>query len=212
MSFDNHIRSVRRVVDLLGLESVVAVGHDSGGLIVRHALADDDRLRALVLIDTEQSTGVSLKFRTFVAGRRIPGFGHALAWLAGRPRLRRNGLVFGDAFVDRSHLDGEFAEFFLEPLHGSPDHRRAASRILRSFGYRYLRGLDELHGRIRVPVHLIWGEADRFFPVARAADMVGSFPDARLTVIEGAGLFAHEERPAEVAAALLTTVTGSESA
>ena len=42
--------------------------------------------------------------------------------------------------------------------------------------------------------------------------MVGSFPDARLTVIEGAGLFAHEERPAEVAAALLTTVTGSESA
>jgi pimeloyl-ACP methyl ester carboxylesterase len=39
--------------------------------------------------------------------------------------------------------------------------------------------------------------------------MVGSFPDARLRIIEGAGLFAHEERPAEVAAALRPVLTGA---
>lgn len=33
--------------------------------------------------------------------------------------------------------------------------------------------------------------------------MVGTFPDADLAVIAGAGLFSHEERAAEVAAALL---------
>ncbi len=39
--------------------------------------------------------------------------------------------------------------------------------------------------------------------------LVGSaFPNAHLDVIEGAGLFAHEERPAEVAAALLPVLTG----
>ena len=39
--------------------------------------------------------------------------------------------------------------------------------------------------------------------------MVGTFPDARLEVIEGAGLFAHEERPAAVAEALLPVLTGT---
>jgi hypothetical protein len=36
--------------------------------------------------------------------------------------------------------------------------------------------------------------------------MVGTFPDARLHVVAGAGLFSHEERPAAVAAALLGVV------
>ena len=44
------------------------------------------------------------------------------------------------------------------------------------------------------------------FPVERARDMVATFPDAQLQIVEGAGLFAHEERPAEVAAALLDVI------
>jgi pimeloyl-ACP methyl ester carboxylesterase len=36
--------------------------------------------------------------------------------------------------------------------------------------------------------------------------MVDTFADARLDVVPGAGLFSHEERPAEVAAALLALV------
>jgi pimeloyl-ACP methyl ester carboxylesterase len=39
--------------------------------------------------------------------------------------------------------------------------------------------------------------------------MVGTFPAAQLDVIPDAGLFSHEERPAEVAAALLPTLLGA---
>ncbi len=39
--------------------------------------------------------------------------------------------------------------------------------------------------------------------------MVADFPDAQIEVIEGAGLFSHEERPADVARALLPTLTGA---
>lgn len=207
LTIENHIRSVQRVIDLLDLRSVAVVGHDSGGMIARHAVAGDARLRALGLIDTEQSTGLSWKFKSFIAGRRIPGFGAALGWLAGRPRLRRNRMVLGDAFADRSLLDGEFDEFFLQPLHRSREHRDAAIKLLRSFDYQHVRDLGALHRRIDVPVQLVWGEDDRFFPVEWANEMVGSFPDARLHVIKGAGLFAHEERPAEVARALLPLLT-----
>jgi len=208
LSIARHIESVRRVVDLLGLDDVAVVGHDSGGLITRHALAGDARVRAMALIDTEQSHGVGWRFRSFVAARDVPGIGAALGWVAGRPRVRRFPLLFGDVFADPSLLDGEFDEFFLRPLHTSPVHRAAAVEVLRSFDLRHVDQLAALHRRIDVPVQLVWGEGDTFFPVARAREMVGTFPDARLAVVAGARLFSHEERPAEVAEALLPVLLG----
>ncbi len=65
-----------------------------------------------------------------------------------------------------------------------------------------------MHRRIDAPVQLVWGERDPFFPVSGAREMFDTFPDAELHVVEGAGLFAHEERPAEVAEALLPTLLG----
>ncbi len=209
LTIENHIHSVKRVLDVVDLNDVAVVGHDSGGLIARHAVAGSPRLRALGLIDTEQSTGLSWKFKSFIAGRRIPGFGAGLGWVAGQPRLRRNRLVLGDAFVDRSLLDGEFDEFFLKPLNQSPAHLKAAIQLLKSFDYQHVRDLRELHRRITVPVQLVWGEHDRFFPVKWAQEMLADFSDARLAVIKGAGLFAHEERPAEVAQALLPILTST---
>jgi len=209
LTIENHIHSVKRVLEALDLNDVAVVGHDSGGLIARHAVTGSPRLRALGLIDTEQSTGLSWKFKSFIAGRRIPGFGAGLGWVAGQPRLRRNRLVLGDAFVDRSLLDGEFDEFFLKPLNQSPAHRKAAIQLLKSFDFQHVRDLGELHRRITVPVQLVWGEHDRFFPVKWAQEMLADFSDARLAVIKGAGLFAHEERPAEVAQALLPILTST---
>ncbi len=203
LSIDQHIEAVRRAVDLLGLQQFSLVGHDSGGMIARHALAGDSRLTAMGLIDTEQPHGLSWRFKVFLANRRVPGFGSALGWLAGQPRLRRNGFVLGDGFVDRSLLDGEFDEFFLRPLAADPLRRAAAIKVLRSFDPCYVQELTRLHRHITVPVQLVWGEQDKFFPAEWAREMVDTFPEARLTVIRGAGLFSHEERPSEVAEALL---------
>lgn len=209
LSVDQHIESVRRVVDLLELDEVAVVGHDSGGMIARHALAGDPRVTAMGLINTEQPQGLSWRFRLFLSARHAPGVGAALGWVAGQRRLRRNRFVLGDAFADAALLDDEFDEFFLEPLHHRPERRDAAIRILRSFDKRHVQELAGLHQQITVPVRLVWGDRDPFFPVAQAEAMVSTFPDAHLEVVQGAGLFAHEERPAEVARALLPVLTGT---
>lgn len=208
LTIANHIVSVRRVVDLLALDQVAVVGHDSGGLIARHALAGDPRLRAMGLIDTEIAGYSGWRFRSFLAIRHLPGLSAGLGWVFGQPRLRRNQFVLGGAFVDPSLLDGEFDELFLRPLHVSRERCNAAVRLLRSFDYRFVHELGDLHRRITGPVQLVWGEDDPFFPLARAKRMVATFPDARLAVIERAALFCHEERPAEVAEALLPTLLG----
>jgi len=208
MSIDQHITTVQRVVDLLELESVAVVGHDSGGMIARHAMVGDPRLRAMGLVDTEPPDP-SWRFRSFIAARHLPGLSAGLGWVAGTPRIRRLRMVFGDAFADRSLLDGEFDEFFLRPLHDSALHSDAAVKLLRSFDMSQVTELTSIHRRLDVPVQLVWGDQDPFFPVERARAMVPTFPDARLDVIEGVGLFAHEEAPAAVAAALLPALTGA---
>jgi pimeloyl-ACP methyl ester carboxylesterase len=204
-----HVETVRRVVDLLELDSVAVVGHDSGGMIARHAMAGDPRLRSMGLVDTEPSVGVGWRFKSFIGARHLPGFGAGLGWAAGRRRIRRSALVLGGAFHDRSLLDGEFDEFFLRPLHDNRVTRDALIRALKSFDMGMIDELAELHRRIDVPVQLVWGEHDPFFPVESARREVGTFADARLEVIPGASLFSHEERPAEVAAALLPTLLGT---
>lgn len=202
-----HIAAVQRVVDLLELDSVAVVGHDGGGLVARHAMVGDSRLRAMGLIDTEQmQTG--WRFKSFIAARRVPGIGGGLGWVAGQPTLRRNPLLLGGAFVDRSLLNGEFDEFFLKPLHETALRRDAAIKLLKSFDADHIRQFAQVHPRIDVPVQLVWGESDPFFPVKWAQEMVGTFPDAQLHVVPGAALFSHEERPAEVAEALLPTLRG----
>ena len=71
------IAGARRIADTVGdpkeqaklrqpLDDVAVVGHDSGGMIARHAVAGDPRLRAMGLIDTEQTHGLSLRFKLFL--------------------------------------------------------------------------------------------------------------------------------------------------
>lgn len=210
LTVSRHIETVRRVVDILEFITVAVVGHDSGGLIARHAMVGDDRLRAMGLIDTEQlRTG--LLFKSFLGARHLPGVGRGLRWVAGQPWIRRHPLVLGGSFVDRSLLDGEFNEFFLQPLHDDPARLHAAVKVLKSFDLGHVRQHGAIHRRIDVPVQLVWGERDPFFPVKWAREMVATFPRARLQIVPGAALFAHEERPAEVAAALLPTLRGDRS-
>ncbi len=208
MSIAQHIETVRRVVDLLELDRVAVVGHDSGGMIARHAMVGDPRLSAMGLINTEPPNP-SWRFKSFIASRHLPGLSAGLGWVSGKPRIVRSRAVFGDAFADRSLLGGEFDEFFLAPLHGIPVRRDAAVQVLRTFDMKYVTDLTDIHRRLDVPVQLVWGDKDPFFPVERARAMVAQFPDASLSVIEGAGLFSHEERPEAVAEALLPTLAGS---
>lgn len=203
LTITSQMEAVTTVVDQLGFESVAVVGNDSGGLISRHVLAGDNRLRAMGLIGTEQPQGLSARFKFFLAPRNLPGFGATLGWVTGKPRIRRHALLFGDAFHDRDVIDGEFDEFFLAPLNSEPRRLKAAMKLLKSFDAAHVEQLGEIHQRIDVPVRLVWGENDKFFPVDLAREMVGTFPNADIVVIPEAGLFVHEEQPDQVAEALL---------
>ncbi len=208
ISLTGHVAAIKAAIDALGLDDYAVVGHDSGGMLARHAVAGDPRLRAMGLVDTEQPGRLTLRFQTFLWARHIPGFEHILAGASGKGWLKRSKWLLGDAFTDKSLLDGPFDEFFLRPLREDPDRRWACGELLRSWDTAYVHRLDEMHRQIDVPVQLVWGADDPFFPLKWAREMVDSFADAALHVVDDAKLFVHEERPAEVADALRPTLVG----
>ncbi len=201
-----NIANVKRVVDVLDLKDVALVGHDSGGMIARHAMAGDPRLRSMALINTEQPQGLHWRFQQFLVMAKFPGFERVLAWAAMKPSLRKNRFLLGDCFANKALLGGTFEEFMLEPLHNNSERLWAAGQLIRNFDSRYVAQLAQVHAKISVPVQLVWGEDDPFFPVAQAREMVATFPDARLHVVPNAKLFSHEEYPDEVAEIMLPTL------
>lgn len=210
LDVNTHIDAIPKIVDALGLESFAAVGHDSGGMFARHALAGHPRLRAMALLNTEQPQGLAWYFKQFLMFRYVPGYRSILPWLVNRPGLRKLELVLGGCFVDKSLIGGEFHEFFLEPLREHADRRWAAGELLKNFDTRFIHELGEVHARIDVPVQLVWADRDPFFPLDWAREMVDTFPNAAIRVIEDAKLFLHEERPEQVASAMLSTLLRSQ--
>jgi haloalkane dehalogenase len=75
-----------------------------------------------------------------------------------------------------------------------------AMKLLRSVNARTLAGLEEVHAKIRVPVQLVWGTDDPWFPLAKARPMLTQFGGpATLVEIPGGKLLAHEDHGAEFA-------------
>jgi pimeloyl-ACP methyl ester carboxylesterase len=202
-------RAVRAAADGLGLERYGLVAFDSGGTIARIAAADDDRVAAIVLGNTEIPGHRPPWIPLFVRVSRLPGSMRLFRLLLRSRRIRRSKMGYGGCFYDRDLIDGQFHDQFVNPLLDSRAALAAAIRLLHTWDWKVLDGLAEVHAQLRMPVQLIWGAEDRIFPLARARAMAQTFsPPARLDVIERARLLVHAERPDEFALAAADFLAG----
>jgi pimeloyl-ACP methyl ester carboxylesterase len=197
--------TVRQLANRLGLERYYLVGQDSGAMIARSlALVDGKRIAKLAMTNTEipHVHPLSWKFiRWFTCRGELAhwSFRRGFRWRW----LMRTRFAFGDSFYDRRLVDGEFRELFLRPLFESRHRMEGHFRFIQGWRWEYLDEMERLHGQIRMPTLLIWGEDDPILKVERAEQMAKQFPDARLERVKRAKLFVQEERPAEVAKLLL---------
>jgi pimeloyl-ACP methyl ester carboxylesterase len=201
MNLIEHAETLRRAVDELGLSQYALIAHDSGGGVARFLAAEDTRVCALVSGNTEIPGHTPKLVAFYAAVTRIPGARATLRASMKLRSVRRSALGFGNFFADLRILDGDFHELLVEPLLGSARAFANQSRLIADLDFRVFDQLREVHARIRVPVLLIWGSADPFFPLAKARAMLNQFGGpVELRPIEGAKLLAHEDHPAEFVA------------
>jgi pimeloyl-ACP methyl ester carboxylesterase len=182
--------ALARLIESLGGEPVVLVGHSMGGLIAQEAYFRHPQLvKALVLTFTSAAfVGGSNFAKQFVAERVGPlDAGESMADIAARLMPTQSGSKSDPAGV-------QLARKIMGKI--SPETYRKAVHLLTTFDRR-----AEL-AKIAVPTLLIAGSDDKTAPPAIMASMQRKIPGSELVVLEGCGHLGPMDQPAEFNAAL----------
>lgn len=184
--------ALKRLVDALGGEPVVLVGHSMGGLVAQEAYVRHPGIvKALVLSFTSPAfAGGDSEFtKQFIAARIDPlDQGQGMPDIARRLMPTMRGSV--------SDPEGlALAEKIMSGI--APDTYRKAVRLLTTFDRR--RELAD----IKVPTLLIAGSDDRTAPPKVMEKMAQKIPGAEYVLLEGCGHLGPMDQPDAFNAALL---------
>jgi pimeloyl-ACP methyl ester carboxylesterase len=182
-----------------GVEHPVLVGHDFGGPVaLRLLMHNSDGYAGLVLAATNVFGDTPVPFPLSLVN--APLAGHVLARLLfSRPALGamcRLGARRGR--VETAPSLGDVAQ----------------STAIRTIFSTSLADLPGLYGPIerflpalRLPAHVVWGDADMFFPIHQGERTAAAISGAQFTVVERCGHFIPEEAPQQLAALIATCVS-----
>ncbi|MDH3307015.1 MAG: alpha/beta hydrolase [Acidimicrobiia bacterium] len=167
-------RQAVEVLDALGIDRAVVVGHSAGGLAaVMLAAEHPDRFRGVVI------TGHGISFDTSQLIPLIPGIGEV--WAAQQPVI---GNTFSEDYRRRA-----------EEIHRIRGTRRAYLAFVRS-QYR-LASLDyvNLYEQIQIPVLQLHGDSDTAIPIEAARDISSRITDSRFVAIPASDHHVHIDAP-----------------
>lgn len=202
LTFPATVAAALALLDGLGVDRAVWVGHSLGGMIAQEAAATrPDRVAALVLSGTSPAFGRpdGEWQKQFIAARLQPlDAGRSMADLA--PEMVAG--MIGDA----ADPDGVAVATAAMAAVGE-DTYRASVHLLPTFDRR-----AALPG-FAMPALLIAGEKDGNAPAPMMEKMAAKIPGARYVALNGAGHLANLEQPEAFTAALtafLSSLTGGQ--
>jgi pimeloyl-ACP methyl ester carboxylesterase len=191
------------LLDELGIDRAVLVGHSAGGTIaLLTALRYPERVEALVLEDAAvyENAGTPEWIGPFL---RTPPMGRL------GPLLVRSLTLWGEAAIrtawsDPDKITVELISGYKKPLQAENWDRALWELVLASHPL----GLEERLDEVSVPALVITGERDRIVPTRNSERLSAELPAAELVVIPDCGHVPHEECPGEFLEAVREFVAG----
>lgn len=203
-SLGAHAAIVRDLLMALGHARATIAGHSlGGGIAMQFAYQFPERIERLVLVN---SGGLGRDVHGLLRALAIPGAEFVLA-AACAPRVVGAGRSVS-GWLHRAGLrtapGASDAWRGYESL-SNPSIRTAFIRTLRSVvdaGGQRVAATDRLYLASALPTMIVWGERDRFIPIAHGRAAHDAIPGSRFEVFPNAGHFPHRDEPAQFAAAL----------
>jgi pimeloyl-ACP methyl ester carboxylesterase len=190
------------LLDALGIERALVVGHDIGAAVAQiMAVRAPRRVRGLVLMDGVYADSWPVDAMTKIA-RWDPSAAHKLFELLVQ-RLPATGTTTGIA--------DDVVRELLAPYEGERGGLRLI-RMAKSLDARHTVALLDDLRRLRPRALVVWGDQDRFQPVESVARPLAGLLGADLKLLSG-GHFLPLDRPREIAeeiARFATSLDGSE--
>jgi pimeloyl-ACP methyl ester carboxylesterase len=192
--------------DAMGLSSAALVGNSMGGLIaLKVALAQPERITHLSLIDT---AGFGKEIAPFLRIMSLPFIGE----LAERPVTRSTANMLHQIFAGRD-IASETLINELVRTRSLPGAKTAVLKTLRAgvniFGMKRVHRLLNRLPELPMPITVVWGGRDRFFPVSHAYAAAEMVPTAKLLVLPEAGHWPHMQEPEVFNNELIAFLSGS---
>jgi haloalkane dehalogenase len=186
-TFERHVAAVEEFRCRLGLDRVVLMVHDTGGLIgLRWACEHPDAVAGLVISNTgffpdQEWIEIAVTMRT-------PGQGEALVNSTSRHEfgtlLKASSKSFDEGVLD------EYWKAF-----ESREARHGWLQLYRSFEMDELEPYQAKLGALGVPALVLWGQGDEFLPVGYAPRFAQQIPGAKLVLLEDVRHFLFEDEP-----------------
>jgi pimeloyl-ACP methyl ester carboxylesterase len=192
VSLAAHGQRLAALLEFWDLPRPAIVAHDIGGAAALRAhLLHDRPVAALALVDVVALAPWGSPFYRLV--------GEHQAVFEQLPAAIHEGVL--RAYVGTAQprpLERDVEDALIAPWLGSAGQ----SGFYRQIAQGDQRDTDEiepLYGQIDAPTLVVWGEADRWLPVAQGRELARRIPGARLEVLPGAGHLVQEDEPDKLA-------------
>ncbi|MDQ0229798.1 alpha/beta fold hydrolase [Metabacillus malikii] len=186
-SYSNMAKLVIELVQSLNIKKAYIVGHSMGGQVSLHAVKERPDLfeKVVLLCSSGYMKGVHPSLKV---GSYIPYF-----YLGIKHWLARQGVLknLHNVVYDRSLIDNEMMEGYLEPFHDNGIFR-ALNRMIRDHEGDLTS--EELK-KIESPSLLIWGNEDKVVPVHVGERLKQDLPNSVFYSLKNTGHLVPEERP-----------------
>jgi haloalkane dehalogenase len=207
----DHQAELGAVLDALGIESAVLVGHDASGPdAITYALSHPERVAHLILLNTYYGSAPVLRFPEMIrllADRQLAPLADAMLsdpgqrlWL-----LLHTGKQFG---YDTGSLDpdGVAATSVLPQFFGGADQPDALAAIgawtrvlFASLAEQDAIVSSGALARLEIPVTVVFGSRDEYLSAAVATHLGSLFARATVRLVDSASHWPQHDQPAAVA-------------
>lgn len=180
------------LMDRLGIDKAVLVGHSAGGgIALLAALTHPDRVAALVLVApaTGGSSPIPAWLRPLLSTPQARRLGPLLV-----RRIRTQGPdILSQSWRDPGLLTPEVIAGYEKPLRAQDWDRSLWEVTLAARPT----GVASRLGEISCPTLVVTGDDDRIVPAERSRELADRIPGAEYVVLSSCGHLPHEEKPRE---------------
>jgi 2-hydroxy-6-oxonona-2,4-dienedioate hydrolase len=207
-----HERELAAVIEALGLERPILVGHDiSGPVAIGHTLSDPDRVGGLVLLNTFFGSTSTLELPEFIRLLADPHLAPLADAIVADPNIMGWMLLFTNSKLNPEATGAEgVAELAILPQFFGSAEQPDALAAIRAWTADLLPGLAEQDAqvasgalaRLEIPVRIAFGENDPYFDAGVGEHLHGVLPGSVLGPIRDAAHWPQWDQPAATAAAI----------
>ena len=182
-------------LDASGWDDCIVASQSMGGMAaVELALRAPRRVKKLILID---SAGIAQPPPILGRILQTPGIGPVIYALAGTTRKAVGDFLKNDVYFVKSAFDDKVLDDMLRILKSPGGKEAAYATMMRMVSPAAVSAFTPRLKQLTVPTRLIWGEADKLFPLKAAGEVMQALiPGATLDVVRASGHEPMVETPA----------------